>query len=437
MINYDEEVIKILKISEEEAKKLCHQYVSTEHIILAILKYNNSLSNIFKSQNINYLDYKNIIINNIPKDKNNFVVSYTPLLKKIIEQSINGRQINLKSIVIKILEDENSIANTLLNIMGHNTLKLYNILKNEKTIKYGINLNKEINNELLYERCKELNELIEILCRKNKNNALIIGEAGVGKTALVEYLAQKINKKNVPKELLNKEIISINLASIVSGTKYRGEFEEKLENLINELQNNTNYILFIDEIHTVLGAGSSEGSIDAANILKPYLARNKIKCIGATTISEYNKSIKKDKALNRRFQTIIIKEPNKSETEKILISSKKYYENFHNVKINNSIIKKIVELSEQYLKDKKEPDRSLDILDIACTKVKLTNNKLIEIEKLRELKNKHIKNNEFDKAKSINLKISNIHKKNKLLTFNIIKDCYKIKNNNTSLGFKV
>ena len=437
MINYDEEVIKILKISEEEAKKLCHQYVSTEHIILAILKYNNSLSNIFKSQNINYLDYKNIIINNIPKDKNNFVVSYTPLLKKIIEQSINGRQINLKSIVIKILEDENSIANTLLNIMGHNTLKLYNILKNEKTIKYGINLNKELNNELLYERCKELNELIEILCRKNKNNALIIGEAGVGKTALVEYLAQKINKKNVPKELLNKEIISINLASIVSGTKYRGEFEEKLENLINELQNNTNYILFIDEIHTVLGAGSSEGSIDAANILKPYLARNKIKCIGATTISEYNKSIKKDKALNRRFQTIIIKEPNKSETEKILISSKKYYENFHNVKINNSIIKKIVELSEQYLKDKKEPDRSLDILDIACTKVKLTNNKLIEIEKLRELKNKHIKNNEFDKAKSINLKISNIHKKNKLLTFNIIKDCYKIKNNNTSLGFKV
>ena len=415
MINYDEEVIKILKISEEEAKKLCHQYVSTEHIILAILKYNNSLSNIFKSQNINYLDYKNIIINNIPKDKNNFVVSYTPLLKKIIEQSINGRQINLKSIVIKILEDENSIANTLLNIMGHNTLKLYNILKNEKTIKYGINLNKELNNELLYERCKELNELIEILCRKNKNNALIIGEAGVGKTALVEYLAQKINKKNVPKELLNKEIISINLASIVSGTKYRGEFEEKLENLINELQNNTNYILFIDEIHTVLGAGSSEGSIDAANILKPYLARNKIKCIGATTISEYNKSIKKDKALNRRFQTIIIKEPNKSETEKILISSKKYYENFHNVKINNSIIKKIVELSEQYLKDKKEPDRSLDILDIACTKVKLTNNKLIEIEKLRELKNKHIKNNEFDKAKSINLKISNIHKKNKLL----------------------
>ncbi len=435
MINYDTEVIKILKESEKEAIDLVHQYVSTEHVILAILKENNSLSNIIKKINLNYLDYKNIVKSNINKDENNFLISYTPLLKKIIISSAKDNIVTLKNLLLKIIEEPNSLAITLLNIMNVDVNRLYNLIKNDSNIKYGINLNKESSNEKLFDRTKELNELIEVLCRKNKSNAVLIGEAGVGKTALVESLVQKIKSNDVPEELKNKEIISVNMSSMVSGTRYRGEFEEKLENLINSFENNDKYILFIDEIHTVLGAGASEGAIDAANILKPYLARNKIKCIGATTIVEYNNSIKKDKALNRRFQTIIINEPSKEETEKILLNAKKYFEEFHKIKINKRNIKEIINLSKEYLPEKKEPDRSLEILDKACTKLKLSNYKNNNINELIEKKKSYIKENDFINAKLINNSINNIKKRSVSLTDNIIRSCFNISHDN-KIGFQ-
>ena len=435
MINYDTEVIKILKESEKEAIDLVHQYVSTEHVILAILKENNSLSNIIKKINLNYLDYKNIVKSNINKDEKNFLISYTPLLKKIIISSAKDNIVTLKNLLLKIIEEPNSLAITLLNIMNVDVNRLYNLIKNDSNIKYGINLNKESSNEKLFDRTKELNELIEVLCRKNKSNAILIGEAGVGKTALVESLVQKIKSNDVPEELKNKEIISVNMSSLVSGTRYRGEFEEKLENLINSFENNDKYILFIDEIHTVLGAGASEGAIDAANILKPYLARNKIKCIGATTIVEYNNSIKKDKALNRRFQTIIINEPSKEETEKILLNAKKYFEEFHKIKINKRNIKEIINLSKEYLPEKKEPDRSLEILDKACTKLKLSNYKNNNINELIEKKKSYIKENDFINAKLINNSINNIKKRSVSLTDNIIRSCFNISHDN-KIGFQ-
>ena len=437
MIEYDKEVIKILKISEQEAISLYHQYVSTEHIILAILKINNSLSSIFKSINLTYTNYKNMIETNINKDKTNKLISYTPLLKKIMISSINNNKIVLKNIVIKILEDSNSLATTLINLMGIDINKLYNLLKNDINIKYGINLNKNCIKEKLFYRDKELNELIEVLCRKNKNNAILLGEAGVGKTTLVELLAQKIENNEVPNELKNKEIISINMSSIVSGTRYRGEFEEKLEKIIDIFENNDKYILFIDEIHTILKAGASEGAIDAANIMKPYLARNKIKCIGATTIDEYNNTIKNDKALNRRFQTIYIKEPNHNETKKILLNSKKYYEEFHNVKIKNSLIENIINMSKKLLPEKKEPDRSLDILDKACTKLKLNNLKNKNIDSLIELKNQYIKDNNFNKAKLISKKIKSLKNNSIMLNRDIINSCFDNYKNYNNIGFKV
>lgn len=434
MIKYDKELIKILKLSEIEALNLSHQYVSTEHVILAILKEKNSLSSYFKD--IEYNKYKKIIEENIPKDNINQIITYTPLLKKILISSIENKLISFKSFIIKLLQDENSLANTFLLMIGHDNIKISNSISHNIELKYINNISKNTNDEKIFGREKELNDLIEVLCRKNKSNAILIGEAGVGKTAIVEALAQKIKSDDVPLELKNKEIISVNMASLVSGTRYRGEFEEKLENLIKEFENNDNYILFIDEIHTLLGAGASEGSIDAANIFKPYLARNSIKCIGATTINEYNNSIKNDKALNRRFQIILINEPDTNETKKILLSTKKYYEKYHNVKINDKLIDEIIKLSKEYIPDKKEPDRSLDILDKACTKLKLSNNDF-DVNNLLEKKKYYLKLNDYNKAKEFESKILKTKSKCKHLNINIIKSCYEINKVKSNLGFKI
>ena len=434
MIEYDIEVIKILKESEKEAKLLGSKYVSTEHIILAILKSDNTIKKHFLQRNITYDDYLSIVKESTPRTDKNTLISYTPLLKRIIISSSKNNKVKLKELVLRILDQTNSVAYSLLLIKNININELYNDIKNEEIISCGINLNKK-KLDKLWIREKELNELIESLCKKNKNNVILIGEAGVGKTALVESLAQKINMKDVPKELIDKQIISINIASIVAGTKYRGEFEDKLEKIIKRFENDK-YILFIDEIHTILGAGSSEGSIDAANILKPYLAREDIRCIGATTINEFNNSIKKDKALMRRFKIIHINEPNRVETEQILLNVKKYYEDFHNVRITNKSIKNIINLSSIKLPNKKEPDRSLDILDIACTKLKLK----YKDDKYNELlnkKNKYLIENNFKKVIEINTKINNLYNKNRILSQDIINNCFNDLNNTNKIGFKL
>ena len=261
---------------------------------------------------------------------------------------------------------------------------------------------------------------------------VLIGEAGVGKTAIVEELANRINKGNVPLLLKNKQIISINISEILSGTKYRGEFEEKLNNLIKFFESNNKYILFIDEIHTLIKAGASEGSIDASNILKPYLARNKIKCIGATTIQEYNNYFSKDKALNRRFHPLEIKEPTNEETILILKNIKKKYETFHNVKIGNNQIKIIVDLSNKLFKDRYNLDKSIDFLDKICTKAKLNDNNTI-INKLLLKKEIYLKNKDYKNAKLINNQI--IKNKKTIITNSFINNSFNHFNSNT-IGFK-
>ena len=255
-------------------------------------------------------------------------------------------------------------------------------------------------------REKEVKRVMEILCRRTKNNPILIGDAGVGKTAIVEELSRLIANDDVPRSLLNKKIISLDMATMVAGTKYRGEFEERMKKVIKEIEDNNDIILFIDEIHTLVGAGGAEGAIDASNILKPALARGKIRCIGATTTEEYKKFIEKDSALERRFQKVYINEPSVSETKNILMKIKGIYEEYHNVFIDEKIIDSIINLSEKYIFDRNRPDKEIDILDEVSSSVGLKgsflDNEIKDIKKqlnkLSKDKNSFIIDNNIVKA---------------------------------------
>ena len=440
MSKYNETLIKILKSSEKEALNLNHQYIGTEHFILSILKIDNEIKDILNNSNITYNNYLNEINKLMINNKKSNLISYTPLFKKILISQNKSKDITPKDVFIEILEYGEGIGITILNNLNINLNKLYNELINKNDYEYGINLNEYVKNkdyEPITGREKELENLIEILLRKNKNNPLLIGEPGIGKTALVESLAYKINNKDVPNELLNKKIISINISKIVSGTRYRGEFEEKLHKLIEHFEQNSNLIIFFDEIHTIVGAGGAEGAIDASNIIKPYIARNKLKIIGATTTKEYYKSIYNDGALNRRFQTIVLKEPTPQETLNILLNSKKYYEKYHNVHITNKQLKTIVDLSTKYIKDRYNPDKSLDMLDKICSKIKYksynTSNN-IKINELERQKLIFIKNKDYKKAKQISNKINNHNTFKIKLDNNTIYESFNIAKKNT-FGF--
>ena len=448
---FDENTKKILKRSKLEMQKLKHPFVGTEHLILSILSFNDlDITKRLKEYKVTYDNFKIELLNilGIGNSLNSYFI-YTPLLKRVIENAIidakeeNILEVNPNILFLSILEEGEGVGIKILNTLGVDIDLLLQEFENKTNgnIQYkfkkkllinehAVNLIDKAKNgniDLVVGRDKEINRLIEILLRKNKNNPLLIGEAGVGKTAIVEALALKIYKKDVPDELLNKQILSISMANLVAGTKYRGEFEERIEKMIKEIEMNPNLIIFIDEIHSIVGAGGAEGAIDAANILKPALARGKFKLIGATTINEYKETIEKDKALNRRFQTILIKEPNLEETKNILTKIKNIYENYHQVTIPSSIINNIVNLSDKYIFDRKNPDKSIDVLDEVCTrrsliKDKNTNtlnelqNKLNEIQKL---KNEYIVNHNFSKATNLKMEELEIEDKINKLTFNI------------------
>lgn len=260
----------------------------------------------------------------------------------------------------------------------------------------------------IFGRDEETERSFEVLLRKNKSNIILVGDAGVGKTAIVEGLAEKIIQNKCPKFLKNKEILSLDMTSVLAGTMYRGQMEEKVKSIIDEISNNDNYILFIDEIHTIIGAGSSsDGGLDIANSLKPVLSRGGFACIGATTKEEYEKYFKTDSALDRRFEKIDVSEPSKEETFKLLKKSKKTYEIFHNVKFNPKIISEIVDLCEEYLPAKKFPDKAFDIIDEAGAKTKIKNTSkqasTVDISTVYEI---------F--ARKLNTKIENIKDRNKI-----------------------
>lgn len=420
-LNFSEDVRKCLINSKKEMTKLKHSYIGTEHLLLALLSNKElNITKIFNKYEINYMNFKNKLIDEIGEgieEKHQYL--YTPLLKRIIEEAMlraketNEKILNLEDLMFCLFEEGEGVAIRILIYMNIDLEKLSSefsknkfrkrTLQKKKLIveEYGYNMNemaKKHELDPVIGREKEINRLIEILCRRTKNNPLLIGEAGVGKTAIVEELSKKIVDGSVPDNLKNKKIISISMASLIGGTKYRGEFEERINKILREIEEYPEIILFIDEMHTLVGAGGAEGAIDASNILKPFLARGKLKIIGATTILEYKKYLEDDKALNRRFQTILIEEPGEEQVLEILKRIKPIYEDYHQVTIPNDILKIIVTLSDKYIYDRMQPDKAIDILDEACSRLSISKDKKSTI--LENLSN-DLKNTNSEKKEAI------------------------------------
>lgn len=375
---YNSETNKILKIAEKEMLSCHHPYVGTEHLLLSLLK-NKNISKICYKYNLNYYNYKKNLLNIIGSaTKESKYILYTPLLRLVINKARensdkDNKELDEYYLLSSLLSYKDGIGYSIVNNMGIDLDALTLELNNQGVLsEFGTVLNDEATDKI-YLRDKEITNIMEILLRKNKNNPLLIGHAGVGKTALVKELARRIKVGDVPVELKNKKIISVQVSTLISGTKYRGEFEARVNDLIKECIKNKNIILFIDEIHTIMKTGSSEGAIDAGNILKPYLCSGDIKIIGATTISEYNEYIKKDQALLRRFTPIMVNEPSLKDMEFILNKVKKSYEVYYKLKINKNIVNYIICNTDKYMPNLYNPDKSIEVLDTVCSKKILDN----------------------------------------------------------------
>lgn len=438
---FTEEARKVLIEAKREMSELKHPYVGSEHLLLAILKNKNSnLSKKLKEYNLDYNRFKKEIINIIGVGTNTTEwYLYTPLLKKVIEDAMmeskdQNSDVTVELLFAALIQEGEGIAIRVMLSMDIDLDKMleeFNKKNSNKKIKnkkklmideFGYDMNKKArDNEIdpVIGRDDEIERLIEVLCRRTKNNPLLIGEAGVGKTAIVEELSRRIVLGNVPTQLKGKRIVSLSMASLVAGTKYRGEFEERVTKILKELESDNKVIIFIDEIHTLVGAGGAEGAIDASNILKPILARGKIKIIGATTVEEYKKYIEDDRALARRFQTIMVEEPDTIKTKEILYKLRPIYEEYHNVIIKDEIIDTIVELSNKYIYNRKQPDKAIDILDEVSSKVSIAKDKSInhlkvlkeELEKVIENKNKSIIEQDFATASLLRKKEYSIESK--------------------------
>ena len=410
----------VLEIAKEIAIELGHNYIGTEHILYGLTEEENGVaSKVLENQNINSENVLEEIENLIGRDEGRTITSlgFTPRTKRVLENAflearkLDSDYIGTEHILIGIMREADSIAVRILLDLGINPQKLYNeivkVLEEDEDInssdnsqtrktgsfnstptlnQYGTDLTKSASLGKLdpvIGRKNEIERVIQILSRRTKNNPCLIGEPGVGKTAVVEGLAEKIVQGDVPEILKDKRVVTIDLSSMIAGAKYRGDFEERIKKALNEVKKAGDVILFIDEIHTIVGAGSAEGAIDAANILKPLLARGEIQLIGATTLNEYRKYIEKDSALERRFSPVTVNEPTHEETVEILKGIRDKYEAHHNIKITDEAINAAVELSSRYINDRFLPDKAIDILDEACSKINLDNKELYELEILK------------------------------------------------------
>lgn len=461
--NFDMNIASIFKGAEEERYELKHPYVGTEHLLLSILLNDEEMINYLKNYNLTYEIFRKELVMVVGTSSKAIETNlYTPMLKRVISNAIdnakedNGGILTVKHLLLSMLEEGEGIAIRLLVGMGIDIDRIYEEVNNKNKIsekkleifETGILLNENIDyEENVIGRDKEIDLIIETLLRKKKNNPILIGDAGVGKTAIVEELVRRIERKEVPECLYNTKIVSLEMGSLVSGTKYRGEFEEKLTKIIKELERDNKIILFIDEIHAMVNAGGAEGAITAGDIFKPALARGNIKCIGATTNYEYNKFFASDKALMRRFEIINVDEPSIEETKDILLKVKEEYEHHHNVIISDNIVDKIIEYTNKFITNKKNPDKAIDFLDSVCSKVKTDNNYSIErkelyksLDKLKKKKELSIKNNNYDEALNIyseelkiNKELKNIDNNKKLVVEE--KDIIKVLENKTNIVF--
>ncbi|MGH4052292.1 MAG: ATP-dependent Clp protease ATP-binding subunit [Clostridium sp.] len=437
---FTERAQKVLVYAQEEAQQLKHGYVGTEHILLGVLREQDGLCK--KSLNdmrVSSEAVKKLVVEyegegDVEMRRNE--IPLTPRTKRLLELSLlearnlNHNYISPEHILLALIKESEGVAYTILDNLGVDFNKLRNdILNNwcsednpkgsssgekQKHVTttldhFGKDLTemaREGKLDPVIGRDDETQRLLEILCRRMKNNPCLIGEPGVGKTAIAEGLAQRIASGSIPEILKDKRVITLDISSMVAGSKYRGEFEERLKKVMKEILVAGNIIIFIDEIHTIIGAGGAEGAIDASNILKPALARGEIQCIGATTIDEYRKHIEKDSALERRFQPIIVGEPSKQEAVEILKGLRDKYEAHHRVKITDGALEAAVSLSHRYISDRFLPDKAIDLIDEAGAKVRIQNltappnlkNLEEELDKILKEKSDAISVQDFEKA---------------------------------------
>ena len=438
---------KAIEIANDIALELGHSYIGTEHILYGLAKEGNGIaSKVLENQNVTADDILNKIEELIGSDESiENIVDFTPRTKRVVESAfIEARKlgynfIGTEHLLIGILREGDCVAAKILLDLNVNIPKLYNEIV--KVINEGEDYNSSDNSsnnsnggkrrgsynqtptlnqfgqdltkkaeegklDPVIGRKQETERVIEILSRRTKNNPCLIGEPGVGKTAAVEGLAQKIASGDVPEILKDKRVVTLDISGMVAGAKYRGDFEERIKKALNEVKKAGDVILFIDEIHTIVGAGAAEGAIDAANILKPLLARGEIQLVGATTLNEYRKFIEKDAALERRFSPVTVNEPSEKETIQILKGIRDKYEAHHNVKITDEAIEAAVKLSIRYVNDRFLPDKAIDLIDEASSKARLRTytepdslkELQEEIEKTKNEKEEAVLNQKFEKA---------------------------------------
>lgn len=438
-----------LKLAESTARSWKHSYIGTEHILVGLLdEQEGTAGKILEEfgvdrEKLESLITKLIAPSGVPVAEKS--AGYSPRAQKVREQAVKEAEkqkedlAGTEHLLLAMLKETDCVGTRLLYTMGVNIQKLYSAVlaaagidtnaiseelqmpKNQKgkqgsttpTLdQYSRDLTAmaaDGNLDPVVGRDKEIARLIQILSRRTKNNPCLVGEPGVGKTAIVEGLAQRIISRMVPESVKNKRVVVLDLSGMVAGSKYRGEFEERIRNVINEVRSNQGILLFIDELHTIIGAGGAEGALDASNILKPSLSRGEIQLIGATTLEEYRKYIEKDAALERRFQPVTVEEPSEEETIEILKGLRPYYEKHHGVVIEDSALEAAVKMSERYINDRFLPDKAIDIIDEAASKVRLGGYRMapevdameLELHEIQKDKEKAVKQADLSLAKEL------------------------------------
>ncbi len=433
---FSEKAQKAILFAQAEARDERHSYIGSEHILLGIIKEGTDAgAQILDKLGIDYQKAKKATLDIVATGQGPTVasVSYTPRTKRIFELSfdvakeLGNRYVGTEHLLLGILREGQGVAILVLKRLGIDIINLENdILNNldeyeeeneenpsqESLNKFTIDLIKKAQEgkiDPIIGREKEIKRVIQVLSRRTKNNPVLIGEPGVGKTAIAEGLALKIFNGDVPQIMADKKIMTLDVSALIAGSKYRGDFEERLKNVVKEAENNKNIILFIDEMHVIIGAGAAEGAMDASNILKPMLTRGVIQIIGATTISEYRKHIEKDPAFERRLMPITVEEPNVEDSIKILMGIKDKYEDHHNVTIGEDAVSAAVKLSDRYLNDRFLPDKAIDLIDEAASKLKIESYKTPdfekkykeELKKVEDDKNMAVRNQDFELAASL------------------------------------
>jgi ATP-dependent Clp protease ATP-binding subunit ClpC len=456
---FTERVRKVIYLARDEANRLQHDYIGTEHLLLGILRLGEGIAaEVLQRLEVDLEQIQQTIENMVKPTGGTLTVGeipLTPRAKRVLELSVEEARflghnyVGTEHLLLGLIREGEGVAARVLLELGVDRKRVREeIMKSlarsggaagsKKSMRgktetstldqFGRDLTqhaRDLKLDPIIGRDQEIGRVIQILCRRKKNNPVLIGEPGVGKTAIVEGLAQKIVEGKVPELLRDKRITTLDLASIVAGTKYRGQFEERLKTIINEIRENDQVIIFIDEIHTIVGAGGAEGAIDASNMLKPALARGEIQCIGATTLDEYRKYIEKDGALERRFQPIIINPPSEDETVRIIIGLRDKYEAHHRTKFTDAAIRQAVYLSQRYIQGRFLPDKAIDVIDEAGARARLSVTTVPEslrdlersAEDISKEKESAIQAQEFEKAaafrdqeKEIRKRIQDLHR---------------------------